>query len=111
MSEDERRVHARVNVSAEVRVSGSHGVVYGELRDLSKGGAAVYVPQPVGNLNEMIELFLPFQGGLEIAVMAEILRLQEVPKGTLLGVRFALVEPSMQEKLMNVIEALLQVKG
>lgn len=111
MGGEEKRVHARVEVVTEIRVSGPEGFQEGELRDLSKGGAGVWLEQPAGQIGDTLELFLPFPGGIEIAVMAEILRVTQTGRGYLHGVRFQLVEPAMREKLIDLIESLLKSKG
>jgi c-di-GMP-binding flagellar brake protein YcgR len=111
MNEEERRVHPRIQAAGEVRVSGPKGAVNGTLRDVSKGGAAFFLPEPIGDLGDVVEVFLEFDGGMEIAVMAEILRIEESPQGLLHGVRFSLVEPSMQDTLLKLLEFLLKSKG
>ncbi|HLG18490.1 MAG TPA: PilZ domain-containing protein [Bdellovibrionota bacterium] len=111
MGQNERRIHTRLQLSEEVRASTPKGFLTGYLRDVSKGGAGVVFEESVGDVGETIEIFLPFPGGVEIAVMAEIVRIQETQGGLLHGLCFSLVEPSMQEKLLTLVETLLAGSG
>ncbi len=107
----EKRVHPRIQISAEVRVSGPRGVDTGTMRNFSKGGAAILLSTLAGSVGDELEVFLPFAGGLEIVVVAEIVRLEETPTGILHSVRYCLVEPAMQEKLSELIEGLISSRS
>jgi c-di-GMP-binding flagellar brake protein YcgR len=111
MSGEEQRVHARIHVSTKIEVSTPQGLVEAELKDLSKGGARFQVAQPVGARGETIELFLPSLSGVEIAVMAEIIRVADVSDGQMVAVRFDVVEPAMREQLLELIDVLLSTTG
>lgn len=110
MSEEEKRVHPRVQLSAEVRISGPRGFETGIMRDLSKGGVAIFLPQPMGSKGDSVEVFLPFGEGVEIAVVAEIVRIQKTPQGVLHSLRYSMVEPAMRGKLSELIEELVNRK-
>jgi c-di-GMP-binding flagellar brake protein YcgR len=107
MDGSEKRVHARAQIEGEVRVSGPGGVETGKLVDISKGGAGVLLPAAVGTVGETVEIFIEFHESLEIAVMAEIQRVKREEQGFFVGVRFNLVEPAMQKRLVGLIEHLL----
>ncbi len=111
MSDSDRRVHVRVQVETKVRVSAPNGVFEGQVRDLSKGGAGIYLDEVVGKQGDSIELFLPIEEGDDIVVMAEILRVVYTSRGILHGTRFQMVEPSMREKLLELIEKLVKEAG
>jgi c-di-GMP-binding flagellar brake protein YcgR len=108
MADAEQRIHARIHVSTKIDVATSDGMVESELRDLSKGGARFLSPAAVGAVGETIELFLPSLDGVEIAVMAQIIRAEPTSDGKYtVAVRFDAVEPSMQQGLSDLIELLL----
>jgi hypothetical protein len=109
--QQERRAHPRIQVSSEVRVSGPRGVAHGMIRDLSKGGAGVFLAEPIGKLGDTVEMFLAFSGGIEIAVMAELSRIDETPQGLMHALRFTMVEPTMQKTLLDLMEYLLKCRG
>lgn len=104
--EQERRVHPRIEITSEVRVSGPRGVATGVLRDISKGGAGIFLKDNVGDVGDTVEIFLSFSESFEIAVMAEVLRIRETQQGLLHGFRFNFVEPAMQERLLGLLEDL-----
>ena len=111
MSGEEKRIHARVAIQGDVRASGPKGVESGTLIDISKGGAGLLLDGHIGDISDSVEIFIEFDDNLEIAVMAEILRTQEREDGVFHGVRFSLVEPALQERLIGVIEHLLTKKN
>src|SRR6266446_816002 len=111
MSEEDRRVHPRIQVSVNIRMSGPEGAEYGELLNLSRGGAGVILPRPFGAVGDIVELFLPFSAHTDITVSGEILRIREVPGGHYHGIRFSMVEPALYEKLETLNELLLGSKG
>ncbi len=113
MSGPEQRVHARIHVSTKIEVSTPAGkMVEAELKDLSKGGARFEVAASVGAVGETLELFLPSLDGAEIAVMAQVIRHTLGPgQAHTFAVRFDLVEPAMQQALLDLIEVLLSTSG
>jgi len=111
VTNEEKRAHTRIQITAEARVSGPKGTTSGILKDLSKGGAGLQLSEAIGDVGDTIELMMDLPGGIEIAVMGEILRMQETEEGIFCGLRFNLVEPSMQEKLITLIESLIQLSG
>lgn len=108
---DERRSFPRIQITLEVRASGPDGVSYGKLRDLSKGNASFFLDEPVGKLGDMLDVLLPFTEKAEVAVVGELVRIQELPQGHLYAIRFSLVEPKMIATLDNFIEHSLQMPG
>lgn len=106
MSED-RRIHPRVHVVIDVEVSGPKGKMKGRLRDLSKGGAGIYLERAAAELGEDVEIFLPYSNDLEITVSAELLRVSDTEFGKLHSLRFNVVEPALQDKLLQLIDLLL----
>ncbi len=111
MRPEDKRLHPRIEVSTEVRISGPLGVATGMLRNLSKGGAEMFLAEKVANVGESVELFIGFSDKLEVAVMGEVLRLRESSRGFVTALRFDLIEPSMHDNLFNLIEAFLEARG
>jgi len=112
MSGSEQRIHARIHVSTKIEVAGGTGTVEAELKDLSKGGARFEVAAPIGTVGESLELFLPSLDRGDIAVMAQIIRHTLAPNGKhVFAVRFDVVEPAMQQALLDLIEVLLSTSG
>jgi c-di-GMP-binding flagellar brake protein YcgR len=112
MSGPENRVHARIHVSTKIEVATPAGMVEAELRDVSKGGACFQIAHSVGEVGETVELFLPSLDKSEIAVMGQIIRVTPLPSGMKeYGVRFDVVEPSMRQQLLELIEVLLSASG
>ncbi len=104
----EQRVHSRIHVSSQIEVSCDRGMVEAELKDLSMGGARFEVAIPVGAVGDTVELFLPSLDRNEIVVMAEIVRHQVEPGDRhAFAVRFDLVEPAMQQALVDLLGILL----
>jgi c-di-GMP-binding flagellar brake protein YcgR len=104
---DEQRVHARIHISTEIEIATPGGRVPAVLKDLSKGGARVLTPHPVGAVGSTLELFLPSLTGQEITVTSDIIRATEGPNGWLLALRFDVIEPAMRQQLLDLIEVLL----
>ncbi len=111
MSEIEKRIHARIQLSVQARVSGPGGVVLGTLKDISKGGLGVYLPKQIAKEGDQLEIFFDLPNLNEIAVMGEVLRCFKTPLGFLYGLRFSLIEPAIEKKLMSIIESCLNVAG
>lgn len=111
MGDEEHRVHARIHVSTNIEVATPDGNVEAQLRDLSKGGARFVSRAPVGQVGDTIELFLPSLMGDDIAVMAQIIRVQEGADGYTVAVRFDAVDPQMRLPLQELIEVLLTATG
>ncbi len=108
----EKRVHARIHVSATIQVDG--GAIKGDaqLKDLSFGGARFETSQKVGEIGESVQLLLPGPGGCEIEIVGEIARIEAAPEGkSLVGVRFTDATPEMRGTLNHLIETLLEKRG
>src|SRR4029450_7365981 len=112
MAAEENRIHARIHVSTKIEVSTSDGMVEADLKDLSKGGARFVTSRPVGGVGDTIELFLPSLSGVEIAVMAEVIRSSPVAESSHeVAVRFDAVEPALREQLRELMDVLLATTG
>jgi c-di-GMP-binding flagellar brake protein YcgR len=113
MSGEENRIHARIHVSTKIEVATPEGIVEAELKDLSKGGARFVTAQPVGAVGDTIEVFLPSLSGVEITVLAEVIRTAPTANGSghQVAVRFDVVEPAMREQLRELIDVLLSTTG
>ncbi len=72
MGEEDRRIHARVHVAANIEVAGKDGLQPAVLKDLSRSGARFVAVEPVGVPGETLELFLPSLSGEDIGVEAEV---------------------------------------
>lgn len=104
----EQRVHSRIHVSTQIQVSSDSGMVEAELKDLSMGGARFEAGVEVGQVGGTVEIFLPSLDRNEIVVMAQIVRHESVPEGPhTFAVRFDLVEPAMQQSLVDLLGVLL----
>jgi c-di-GMP-binding flagellar brake protein YcgR len=112
MSGPEQRIHSRIHVSTKIEVSTADGMMEAELKDLSKGGARFEIAAPVGAPGETIELSLPSLDGAEITIMAQIIRHTPGPGAMhTVAVRFDVVEPAMQQALLDLCDVLLSTSG
>ncbi len=84
----ERRKHSRVAVSKEVRISGPQGAAYGELQDMSLGGAAILLKSVVAKAGETVEVELPHAEHGQITLAGKVVRVTKIADGDLVGVRF-----------------------
>jgi c-di-GMP-binding flagellar brake protein YcgR len=120
---DERRVHSRMQVQSRLSVLTDRGPVEGALKDLSLGGALFVVPRPVGAPGSTIDIEVPDLSGNDIAITAEIIRSEPTKDpiakslggqradARILAVRFSAAEPTMRQRLQDLIEVLTYTKG
>lgn len=110
--EQERRVHARIYVSAKIQVHTPDASCEAQLRDLSFGGARFSTPQKIGEVGQSVRLELPAGAGRQIEIIGEIVRVDAEAQGhQLFAVRFADASAEMRTKLNGLIELLLAKRG
>lgn len=83
----ERRVHSRIQARTTVEVRHGGGALAAELRDLSQGGASLFVAPGI-EVTGTIALCIPGPDGDPVAVDVEIVRSTKLESGQQLGVRF-----------------------
>ncbi|MCC6807715.1 MAG: PilZ domain-containing protein [Deltaproteobacteria bacterium] len=101
---EEQRVHVRVLSILPCRLAAVTGEFAGVVLDISRGGARVDAPRRMTSLGEIISLTVEIPTSPKpIAIMAEVLRIEEREHADCLGIRFAAIEPKDAHALQTFI--------
>jgi hypothetical protein len=75
------------------------------------GGARFAVPKPIANVGESVELVFPGRGGVELRLMASVLRVERSANEHVYATRFVPLNPRQREALLSVLQTLLSGPG
>jgi hypothetical protein len=84
----EKRVFERFPIRKEVRISGPKGVAIGELRDMSIGGAGLFLKYQVASEGDLVELELPHAKEGEMTLSGKIVWIAKAGDGIRCGLKF-----------------------
>lgn len=105
----DKRRQLRISVTAPVQLSDpdSRWLLAATLQNISWGGAAVRCKGLLGELGQRVCLHLPAGRNQKIAVLATILRIEEVNGDPVYGLRFDSLAPEDEDRLQQVLQLLM----
>ncbi len=106
----EERKQPRVLLSVPIQVSNASGSVTttGTLTNISWGGAAFHVREPVGAVDETLKLALKVHDGEAITLVGQVLRLWQTPLGQGVVMRFTSLSTEDDERFERLLLGLLR---
>lgn len=105
----ERRTQARIDlqISVELAIPGHDKPVRASTRDLSWGGALLYLSEPLPENVETLTLSLPWRTGKTIRALCQMLRERPLSEGGyLVALRFISLSPRGQSRLERLLKML-----
>lgn len=104
----EKRQQIRINISAPLHVVPSNSTIplKAKLENISWGGAALAVDQPIGEIGDYIQVILPSFRGRRVMVQGEVVRISEDPDGQTFVVRFVQLRTADETILRQLLEFL-----
>jgi len=107
----ERREFPRLQVAIPARVSGPNGTTAGEIKNISREGAAIEFQGKIGEAGDVVELSLLSSGVLGGALRGKIVRVEKVQEGCLMNITFTNVDRKLREALAELSDLLVDAPG
>ena len=104
-----KRRQLRISVTAPVQLSDpdSRWLLAATIQNISWGGAAVRCKGLLGEMDQRVCLHLPAGRDQKIAILATILRIEDVHGDPIYGLRFDSLAPEDEERLQQVLKILM----
>lgn len=109
-SEDDRRVHSRLQTQLEVEVISEDSQRTAELRDLSQGGACILLAGGELARGQILQVLLPASTGT-VGINASVVRSTPIRDGALTALRFTDVDAIQLAAVDVLIGELLVIGG
>ena len=109
---DEQRTQPRINVSSSIKIKvPSSGEKYdGNLLNISWGGARILTKEPLGDVDETVEISLPDYDGKNIHILTSIVRTWKSGGMYNTAIRYSTLHQKDEFRLDNLLKLLLHVE-
>jgi c-di-GMP-binding flagellar brake protein YcgR len=107
----EERRFARLHLNVPIRVFTPAGPRFGELRDISLGGAAALFPEKIGEVGQERTFVFPDPHSPGLSLSAKVARQNKSRGGYFVGFRFSNLQREERTALHKFCDHLIDVKG
>ena len=112
MTDEERRIHARIETELPCTIVGGKTSVPARMVDLSRGGAQLIAAPGIAAVGDSLtlEVQLP-TSPTPVTILGEVFRIEGEAEESRYALRFSIVEPKQREDLTRFLTELLAGKG